>query len=479
MHAKLLVPVLAALAFPAAAHAGPPNDDVADAQRIATVPAQVTGTTEGASIAKFEPAPRCSTAKGVVWFEVRPPRRGAMVVRLRARGKLDAALSVYHHVRSNVSGVLCRRTNGRGRAAVAFYAAGNGTYLLSVARRRGSVAGTFALTVLAAETPARPPGEPLPAGGIRSTLDPVLDASDAWSVEMTRGTMYRFNVAAASCVSFQVYRAGVYSFSTAQPLVELECGRYTTFTPGADGGGRYTIRLAAHGDAPRTVHYLLTFAPAGTDDGAPGRALANGETLADRISGRGIDNVDVYRFAVPRDDEQTTIDFREKPTTDLDVLLLTEDGRRLRCACETSGRQRLREQLKAGHYYVAVRSRQGSGGPYSIALLIRDITATSILASGSTFLQIPPGVPVTLSVRVTSAHDGGPLALSIDRFDPLAGWQFSTLYRQRVGPDGLYTVAWTPPYAGHWRAHARFFGTRFSSFSESGWVRIYVAEPLA
>ena len=85
---------------------------------------------------------------------------------------------------------------------------------------------------------------------------------------------------------------------------------------------------------------------------------------------------------------------------------------------------------------------------------------------------------MTFTVHVAQAHDGGPLTLEIQRFDPLARWQFSTLYRQQIGADGNFTTTWQPPSVGRWRAHARFFGTRFSSFSESAWLNVRVAEPL-
>jgi hypothetical protein len=87
-------------------------------------------------------------------------------------------------------------------------------------------------------------------------------------------------------------------------------------------------------------------------------------------------------------------------------------------------------------------------------------------------------VTVTFTVHVEQAHDGGPLTLEIQRFDPLTRWQFSSLYRQQIGAAGSFTTAWTPPSVGRWRAHARFFGTRFSSFSKSTWVNLRVAEPL-
>jgi hypothetical protein len=470
---------LALLIVVPAAMTAPPALKLPGARPITQLPATVNGTTAGASLGAREPHPWCASSTGVVWYELRASRHGAIVLRLRAHGKLDAALAVYHRVRSKLQHVACATTNTSGRASVAFYGSLRGTYLIGVARRRASADAAFALTALVGERPSRPPGNALPSGGVRSTLNAVLNASDAWSVELTRGTTYRFNVTSRACVTMEVYRPHIYSFTTSRPVLATDCGGYQTFTPGPDGGGLYTVRVSTSGAGTATQPYLFTFAPAEPDDIGPGLSLANGATVHGQISGRGIDNVDLYRITVPRDHEQTTIDFHEKPTTGMDLMLLTEEGRRIGCACDTGGRQRLREILRAGHYFVVVRSRARSGGPYSLGVVTRDITTTTLTGtSGATSLELPPGTAVTFTVNVAQAHDGGPLTLEIQRFDPLTRWQFSTLYRQQIGADGNFTTSWTPPSVGRWRAHARFFGTRFSSFSESAWVNVRVAEPL-
>ena len=452
--------------------------EVPEATRIARLPAGIHGRTDGSSLSAGEPHPWCGSSNGVVWYELRAARRSAIVLRLRAGGELEAAVAVYHHVRSKLQRVACRSTNTFGRATVAFYGSLRGSYLVGVARRRGSADAGFTLTALVAERPSRPPGDGLPAGGTRSSLNPLLDPSDAWSVQLARGTTYRFNLTSQVCVTMRLYRPSVYSFATSRPVLEADCGGYQTFTPGPDGGGLYSLHVSLAGTSPATHPYLLTFAEAEADDIGPGLSLANGETVRGSISGRGIDNVDLYRITIPRDHQQTTLDFRQKPTTGMDLMLLAENGRHIRCACEAGGRQRLRDVLPAGHYFVVVRSRLRSGGPYSLGVVTRDITTTTLSATGGTTLDLTPGTAVTFTVEVAQAHDGGPLTLEIQRFDPLSGWQFSTLYRQRLGTDGSFTTTWMPPSVGRWRAHARFFGTRFSSFSKSDWVHVHVAEPL-
>jgi hypothetical protein len=151
-------------------------------------------------------------------------------------------------------------------------------------------------------------------------------------------------------------------------------------------------------------------------------------------------------------------------------------GRRVAGAVD--GRQVLREHLRVGHYFVAVRSHDRSSGRYRLKVLIRDITTTSISAAGSRFLEVTPGVSVPITVRVTSANLGGRVVVEIDRHDPFAGWQFSSVSGNRVGSSGFLTLPWTPQSVGNWRIRARFVGSPFSAFSESGYVRIHVAEPL-
>jgi hypothetical protein len=399
-----------------------------------------------------------------------------MVVRLRAGGELDAVVAVYRHLRSKTSGLACRASDRRGRATVSWYAHTIGSYYIAVGRRAGSVAGPFRLTVLAAESQPRPPGDALPANGTQSTVDPILDAADAWALPMESGRTYRINLTTPSgCLSLAIYRPRTYRFSLAKPVHYRECGGYTVFTPGPDGGGVYSLVVHADGHAPVRRSYRLQAAAAGPDDGAPGIKLDNGRSIAGTIFGCGIDNVDLYRFTVPRSNELTSIDLEQPPNVGLDLVLIRDTGERVACACGTRGRQVLREHLSPGHYIVAVRSHERSGGRYRLQLLIRDVTTTSLSVSGSRFVELAPGASVPFAVYVTSASHGGPVRLQID---PLSGWHFASILRASVTPTGAATIAWTPPYVGHWRARVRFTGTPFSSFSESGWVRVYVAEPL-
>jgi hypothetical protein len=145
-------------------------------------------------------------------------------------------------------------------------------------------------------------------------------------------------------------------------------------------------------------------------------------------------------------------------------VLVTDSGARV-----TSGETRIHRSLHSGRYVVAVRGTPGTrGGRYSLALVIRQLTSTSLGASSTT---IAPGSSVTLSVQTSPSPDGGVTEIEIDRFDPLSGWQFNRLIRVS-GSGG--SASWTPPGQGRWRARAAFLGTRNYSPSRSAYTFVLV-----
>src|SRR5262245_25899198 len=204
--AAALVSSLALVSTTGAASASD-NDSLADAQPIGALPAIIAATTEGAGLSKGEPTPPCADAASVVWYAVKAPRRGPMVAALKAGGELDGAIVVYRVRRSHRSEITCARTNIHGKAVFAWYGYREGIYLIAIARRAGSADGPFRLTVEAAEPDSVPPGDALPAGGVLSTVDPILDRSDAWAVPMEAGTTYRINLTSpGNCLGLDVYR---------------------------------------------------------------------------------------------------------------------------------------------------------------------------------------------------------------------------------------------------------------------------------
>jgi hypothetical protein len=102
---------------------------------------------------------------------VEAPHRGALVARLAADDTLDAAIVVRHVVRTEQREITCARTDRHGRAVAAWYGYPEGSYLIGIARLAESAAGSFQLTLVAAERPPRSPGEQLPSGGV-STIEP-------------------------------------------------------------------------------------------------------------------------------------------------------------------------------------------------------------------------------------------------------------------------------------------------------------------
>lgn len=450
------------------------------AQELSAVPAVVHDVADG-KLRKDAPTITCASVAGVTWYTVKAPRRGAMVARLAARGELDGALAVYRIVRSQRIPVLCAATNRHGRARLAWYAYSDGSYLIGVARRTGSAAGPFDLSVLAAEPAERPPGAALSSGVARSTINPVLDAYDAYAVQMQKGVTYRLNLTtpwSKGCIGYRLFHAPTSSFTHATAVAESECGGYSTFTPGIDGGGAYSIVVAANGGDPVEHAYRLEVGAASADDTAPGIKLQNGEYVTGTLSGRELDVVDMYRFGVPRTNQLTTIELHQKANVGFDLYVLDETGRRVAAIHQGHGLQALRLHIPDGRYYAVLESRKGATGSYGLQIRVRDVTATSIAAGGTQYLESPPGIALPLTVQVQQASHGGRVVVEIDHFDPIARWHYAATIEGAVTASGVFSTSWVPPSVGHFRARARFLANPYSSFSESDYVRMHVIEPL-
>lgn len=466
----------------AAGSAGSAGSSVvpSSAKTIVTVPSTVSDSANG-KLQKDAPIPACGSPAGVTWYTVKAPHRGAMVAKLVANGELDAAVAVYRIVRSQRLPLLCAATNRHGRARLAWYAYTEGSYLVGVVRRQGSAVDTFALTVLASERVEPAPGRALAGGGVRSTINGVLDTMDAYSVPMTRGTTYRLNVTTPSkhgCIGYAIYRPNVPSFLHAEPVETVGCGGYSEFTPGLDGGGLYSVVVTTDRRDALDHSYRIEVGPAGTDDTAPGVKIENGQYVAGSLFGKALDVLDMYRFGVPRENELTTIELRQKANVAFDLYVMDETGQRVGSIRDAHGLQVLRLHLAAGRYYAVVKSVDKSGGTYGLQLRVRDVTSTSISAGGATYYEAPPNVAMPITVQVTQASHGGHVIVELDHFDPIAGWHFATELAGNVDGSGTYSTTWVPPSVGHFRARARFVANPFSSFSESGYVRMHVIEPL-
>ena len=452
----------------------PPNDNRASPTPVA-LPATVKGTTVGATEERNDPRPPCGPIESTVWYRIGAAPDGRIVLRLRADGDLDGVLAIYEVRRSQLIPIVCDATDEQGRAELAFDGKGGANYLILFGRLRTSVEGTFTLRVLAPRPRSKPPGTPLPAKGIRSTLDPLERPDKAWSTRMRAGTTYKINLVLRGdrCIALGLFVPGTRDFASAGPVIQRECGGYLTYTPGPKRSGRYTIFVEARGSRSATLHYRLQVAPAGPDDIGPGRPLTNQQTRKGSLNGSRIEIVNFFHFDVARLSD-VTLRLRAGPRAQFDLLLLSENGRVLACECGGSGGAYVRRgALAAGHYFVVVRARAGTGGAYRLSLLIREITATQTLVGGRRLVTLPSGQTASVEVRVTPAAAGG-VRLRIDRFLPLDGWVFSRLASLRTGADGVTRFSWEPPVAGRWRLRAFFLGTRTASPSSSGYLIVNV-----
>lgn len=462
----------------------PGNDERKGAQRLASMPARIVGTTIRAHSEKTDPAPRCAAIGGTVWYRLRgTPGRTAVV--LHARGQLDAVVSIYRIDRSHLTALGCSKTDANGLGGLAVRTNPKNTYLILVGQRSDSIPGTFELLVQKPEGGARPPGVPLPAEGAWSTVNRLVDADDSWAVELVAGTRYMINLVAHSqrCVRFELYKSTVSAFRGNERIRDFGCDGFRTFTPGPDGGGTYTVHIIRDGRFRGNQSYRLQVAPATADDGAPGITLQNGQTAGGSLSPRTVDIRDVYRFTATGQSMLTT-DLKDDPDARFDLLLLSDRGSELDCACDQAGPVSLHRIVDRGHYYLAVRSTTGSKGSYKLTVLVREVTNTAFRVDDSTAIVVPPDATVDAVARVTSATGapstaavGGIVRLQFDRLDPFSGWEFVQLLSPKVASDGVARLSWTPPSVGYWRAHAVFWGTLTAAPSETDFVSIVVEEP--
>jgi hypothetical protein len=470
-------PALAALvgalviAAPAAAAPPPPNDKRANATPLGQPPVTVSGNTTGSTKDATDPNPFCGAFDGSLWYRLSGAEPGRLVLRFTAQGDLDAFVAVYKMVRSQLALQRCAGTDAKGRAAVSFTVERDAVYLIEVARIQGSEDGPFQFRLFAPEPSSRPPGAPLPRRGVTSTVDPLVDFDDAWSLAMKPGTTYKVNLAPArgKCVVLSLFRPRTRSFSDSRPIHSLSCGGYLTLTPGPGGGGRYSILVTASGTKAGAEGYHLAASEVGPDDTAPGTPLANLQTRRGSLNARGLDVVDLFRFDVATRSD-VTLGLRETGSASFDLVLIGETGKRLGCECGHSGSRRLTLQLPPGHYFAAVRAREFSHGSYALSLLVRQITSVAI-TFGSGHASPHQAVAATAHVALATA---GRIVFRIERFDPLMSWQFAKRYQLHVDSAGTASATFVPPTIGRWRVRAFYSGTRMSSPSKSGFATLVV-----
>jgi len=437
----------------------PANDARGQAAVYGALSTKVAGSTLGATTDSHDPA-GCGLAAGSVWYAVSGGKAQRLVLKLHASGDLDAAVSVVRRIRSQYDAVACSQTDASGNAALAWDVERGASYLVAIGQRKGSPPGDFTLEVLAAPGREAAPGSHLPLAGAGSSVNWLTDVNDFYWTSFVAGRTYRIAFRSTNCATL-VLRGKL------GELGHFSCDGYTTFTPGPDGGGRYILEVLAPSRSA-TATYRLQVAGAGPDDFGLGLELGNLSTVHGALTPSGVDVVDLYHFDVAQASD-VRLRLGKSAGSQFAVTLLTDTG-----ATIGSSDRQLRLRLRPGHYVAAVRGTVGSpSGRYALSLVVRQLTQTTLSTSTT---SVAPGGSVTFTLSTTPAPDGGALELEIDRFDPLTGWQFNRLIHVSA-PGG--NVTWTPPALGRWRARVRFLGTLAYSPSESGYVSVLVAKPLA
>jgi hypothetical protein len=471
-----ILALLSLLVLPAAARAAaPPNDDRADAQALKP-PAKVSGTTAGATDEPNDPY-ACASSTGSVWYSVTGQGR-RIVLGFQAGGDLDAVVTVFRAVRSQLSEVACDTSDEHGVAGLDFAAADGQRYLIRVARQSLSEPGPFTLSLRQASPPATPPGARLPARGVRRTLDRVLNTSDAWRVTMRAGRSYRVNLNTPNdaCVRYGLYGPNTTDFDEESPVRFRSCRGYLVYTPRPGEGGRYTIRVLADRNFRAPEPYRLQVARTTRDDLAPGVFLGNHRRVRSSLDGLRVDVRDLYRFDVTF---RSTLDLRlaaRDGDDNFNLLLLSDTGKRLACSCGAFGDEELVRRLKPGRYFVAVQAVGRSRGRYVLARASRTITAAHTRWNGRSRATSAPGRAVRLGVLVPPFALGR-ATVTIERFDPVEGWRYHARRALRVR-GGRAVTTFRPPAVGRYRARTEFAGSRNYAPSDSGWAKLLVAGPL-
>jgi hypothetical protein len=443
---------------PAAWAAAPSNDNRANAIRVHP-PESVTGTLVEATLEATHDYSRCAGTDSSVWYHFTAPDRGQIVLQLDAGGEMDATVDLFKQVRSKLTGIDCGVTDSDGKATLDDDGLMPGAdYAIRVGNQTGSTADTFKLGVLVPTAPPVPPGRHLPDKGIRNHVDRVLNPADAYWTKMHAGQTMRLSLRTQHCTSLEVFGPGTKSFTAQSPLKRLACGGYGLFTPRVTGRHYLVVTAARDRDIQR---YKLRVAPARRDDTTPGILIHNHAKIRASVNG-GIDTRDLYRFDVAHR-SALTLRLSGAPT----MTLVRDDGTRM-----GSGNL-INRHVRAGRYFVAV----SGSGMYTLRLALRTITSATLLVNGHHIATIGPKSAARLWLRVRPAV-AGPSLITVERFDPIEGWQFLRTFRPTVS-SGSARVRFKPPSVGRYRMYAQYLGSRNAAPSSTGLARLLVQGPLS
>jgi hypothetical protein len=460
----LLAALVVAAVLPASALAAPPpNDNRADATAIAALPSTQNGTTAEATREPVEPRSPCFCDGGSVWYRYVAATDGRLILTLTAAGDLDATLDAYLQHRSQLTREDSDVTDAQGKASVSVKVKAGQAYLVRVAQRVGSVAGTFRLVFDAAAPEVRPPGRRLGAHGATDTLDRVLKPAAAFSYRMTAGTTYRINIVPVASgddedepvcrARLALYAPGTRDFDDS-PLRTFGCDSYLLYTPARREGGLYVFHVSAPSFVRGPQRFHLQVAPADASDTAPGIFLGNHARLHGALRASGVDRVDLYRFTVT----QRSLLKLQLSGNDGDLTLRLRNDRG---HLVTSSDDEIRRQVRPGRYFVSVTAPAGVDTSYVLLRSSRAITRTGITVSrGGGTVRVRPAV-------------AGIARVTIERLDPEFGWQYvRTVDVHLSGGHGSFALGATA--VGRWRARAEYLGTRDSAPSTSGFAQVLV-----
>jgi hypothetical protein len=462
-----------------AAESAPPNDTLSGAQVIHALPATLSGTLVGSTVAApplIEPVASCgSGSTHTVWYSFRASTAGKterIAVDIAAAGTLDAAVEVFHAVRSELQSVTCERTDSHGKASLTFNASKNGLYDIRVAALPSSTLDTFTLDVFLPTPAVNPPGPRLPAGGASGRVDRIQNINAAYSVVLHSGVSYILSLANKTehaCVSAGLFAPGTSSFEEGSPLMHISCGGFRLFTPGPGAGGVYSIQLTPRSSFRGIQRFRLQVAPAGAGETAPGIPLGNYDQARARLDGNGVQVLRLYRMDITSH-SNLTLRLRAPSSAEFNLQLRNFNGRVIECACGNSGPQTLTHQLAPGRYYAVVSTEGATAGNFALTRESRTITSTHISFSEA---KAGAGQSAPISVKV-SPSVSGPVTVDIERFDPVFGWQF---YRQETGfvSGGSASLPFTAPAVGRWRVRGVYGGSRTASPSAAGFSYLLVS----
>jgi hypothetical protein len=305
--------------------------------------------------------------------------------------------------------------------------------------------------------PPRPPGRHLPAKGVRNHVDRVLNSADTYWTKLRAGHTMRLSLRTRHCTSLEVFGPGTKDFTDQPADKRLACGGFALFTP-TESGRHFVVVRAARDRAVQ--HYRLRVAPAGRDDTTPGVRIGNHAKVRGSVNG-GIDTRDLYRFDVTHR-SALTLAVSGAP----EMTLVRDTGGRL------GGGDVIRRHVGAGRYFVAV----SGSGRYTLRLALKTITHATLRVNGHHAATMGPASVARLSLRL---HPDvvGPSQVTVQRFDPIEGWQFLRTFDPRV-VHGSAAAGFKPPSVGRYRAHASYLGSRNAAPSDTGWVSWRVQSAL-